>query len=61
MTMRFIFRGAVIPYFFLGYLLAMLGGANVNIVVVGVIGAALAVLHVSLVGDRRGTPAGADR
>ncbi len=61
MTMRFIFRGSVIPYFFLGYLLAMIGGANVNIVVVGVVGAALAVLHVTLLGDRRPAATGADR
>jgi mannose/fructose/N-acetylgalactosamine-specific phosphotransferase system component IIC len=62
MNMRFIFRGSVIPYFFIGYVLAVAAGvgqedANVTIVSLGVIGVALAFIHVLLVGDR-GTPSG---
>jgi mannose/fructose/N-acetylgalactosamine-specific phosphotransferase system component IIC len=62
MNMRFIFRGSVIPYFFIGYVLAVAAGvgredSNVTIVSLGVIGVALAFIHVLLVGDR-GTPGG---
>jgi mannose/fructose/N-acetylgalactosamine-specific phosphotransferase system component IIC len=57
MNMRFIFRGSVIPYFFIGYILAVAGGVGqeggaLNIVSLGIIGVALAFLHVWFVGDR---------
>jgi mannose/fructose/N-acetylgalactosamine-specific phosphotransferase system component IIC len=52
LNMRFIFRGTVWPYFFLGYILAVASAGGVNIVTIGVIGVALAFLHVYLVGDR---------
>lgn len=57
MNMRFIFRGSVVPYFFIGYILAVAGGVGqeggaLNIVSLGIIGAALAFLHVWFVGDR---------
>ena len=54
MNMRFIFRGSVIPYFFIGYVLAVAGGEGINIVAIGVIGVALAFLHVLFMGDRAG-------
>lgn len=57
MNMRFIFRGTVIPYFFIGYILAVASAGGVNIVAIGVIGLALAFLHVYFVGERIG-PAG---
>lgn len=57
MNMRFIFRGSVIPYFFIGYVLAVAGGEGINIVAIGVIGVALAFLHVLFMGDRA-TPSG---
>ena len=65
MNMRFIFRGSVVPYFFIGFVLATIGGvgqeeSRLNIVAVGVIGVALAFLHVYFVGDRVG-PAGGRR
>jgi mannose/fructose/N-acetylgalactosamine-specific phosphotransferase system component IIC len=50
MNMRFIFRGTVVPYFFIGYILSVAAAGGVNIVAVGIIGAALAFLHVSFVG-----------
>jgi mannose/fructose/N-acetylgalactosamine-specific phosphotransferase system component IIC len=57
MNMRFIFRGSVVPYFFIGYILAVAGGVGqeggaLNIVSLGIIGVALAFLHVWFVGDR---------
>lgn len=52
LNMRFIFRGTVWPYFFLGFIMASASGGGLNIVTIGVIGIALAALHVYLVGDR---------
>lgn len=52
MNMRFIFRGTVWPYFFIGYVMAAASGGGLNIVTIGVVGVALAFLHVYLVGDR---------
>ena len=65
MNMRFIFRGSVVPYFFIGFILAVVGGigrpeSQLNIVALGVIGVALAFLHVTFVGDREG-PGGGKR
>lgn len=52
MNMRFIFRGTVWPYFFIGFVMAAASGGGLNIVTIGVIGIALAFLHVAFVGDR---------
>jgi mannose/fructose/N-acetylgalactosamine-specific phosphotransferase system component IIC len=52
MNMRFIFRGTVWPYFFIGYVMAAASAGGLNIVTIGVIGVALAFLHVYLLGDR---------
>lgn len=52
MNMRFIFRGAVIPYFFLGYTLVVASNRSISIVIIGVIGLVLAYLHVYFVGTR---------
>jgi mannose/fructose/N-acetylgalactosamine-specific phosphotransferase system component IIC len=60
MNMRFIFRGTVIPYFFIGYLISVASAGAVNIVAVAIIGAALAVLHVTFLGARPIQPRGAE-
>jgi D-glucosaminate PTS system EIIC component len=53
MNMRFIFRGSVIPYFFVGYLLFVVGaGAGFNIVAIGIVGVAFGFLHVFFLGER---------
>lgn len=55
MNMRFIFRGSAIPYFFVGYVLFVYGQTltpKLNIVAIGIVGVALAFLHVYLLGDR---------
>lgn len=52
LNMRFIFRGTVWPYFFIGFILAAATAGGINIVTIGVIGVALAFLHVAFVGDR---------
>jgi mannose/fructose/N-acetylgalactosamine-specific phosphotransferase system component IIC len=52
LNMRFIFRGTVWPYFFIGYILAASTAGAMNIVTIGVIGVALAFLHIAFVGDR---------
>ena len=52
LNMRFIFRGTVWPYFFIGYILAATTGGALNIVTIGIIGVALAFLHIAFVGDR---------
>jgi mannose PTS system EIID component len=49
MNMRFIFRGAVIPYFFIGYFIMVATGQTISLVVLAVIGLALAYLHVTFV------------
>jgi mannose/fructose/N-acetylgalactosamine-specific phosphotransferase system component IIC len=48
MNMRFIFRGSVIPYFFIGYILASASAGGLNVVAIAIVGGALAVLHVTL-------------
>jgi len=60
MNMRFIFRGTVIPYFFIGYLISVASAGAVNIVAIAIIGAALAVLHVTFLGARPMQPRGAE-
>ena len=50
MNMRFIFRGSAIPYYFLGYILAVTAGAGINVVGIAVVGAALAWIHVTFTG-----------
>ncbi len=52
MNMKFIFRGSVIPYFFLGYFAMVVLGDSLSIMTIAVIGVALAFLHVILMGDR---------
>jgi len=52
MNMRFIFRGAVIPYFFLGYTLFYAGKGSISMVIIAVLGLVLAYLHVYFVGNR---------
>lgn len=52
LNMRFIFRGSAIPYFFIGYFIYVTSGGAVPLTVIAVVGAALAVLHVNLLGDR---------
>ena len=60
LNMRFIFRGTVIPYFFIGYLISVASAGAVNIVAIAIIGAALAVLHVTFLGARPMQPRGAE-
>jgi len=50
MNMRFIFRGAVIPYFFIGYFIMVASGGAISMVILAVIGIALAFLHVTFTG-----------
>jgi len=48
MNMRFIFRGNVWPYYFIGYIAANASGGGLNVVAIAIVGIALAVLHVTL-------------
>jgi PTS system mannose-specific IID component len=50
LTMRFIFRGSAVPYFFIGFILFTLTRGSMSLVVVAVIGLALAYLHLSFTG-----------
>jgi mannose/fructose/N-acetylgalactosamine-specific phosphotransferase system component IIC len=52
MNMRFIFRGTVWPYFFIGFVMAAASSGGLNIFTIGVVGISLAALHVFLIGDR---------
>ena len=54
MNMRFIFRGTVWPYFFIGYIMAVASAGGLNIVMIGLVGVALAFIHVSLLGGGAG-------
>jgi PTS system mannose-specific IID component len=47
LTMRFIFRGSAIPYFFLGFILFTFTKGSMSLVVIAAIGLALAYLHLS--------------
>jgi mannose/fructose/N-acetylgalactosamine-specific phosphotransferase system component IIC len=60
MNMRFIFRGTVAAYFFIGYLVSVASAGGVNLVMLAIIGVALAMLHVAYVGTRPMTPRGAE-
>lgn len=57
MNMRFIFRGTVWPYFFIGYIMAVASAGGLNIVMIGLVGVALAFIHVSLLGGGAGPTA----
>jgi PTS system mannose-specific IID component len=50
LTMRFIFRGSVIPYFFIGFILFTATGGAMSLVVIAALGLALAYLHLTFVG-----------
>ncbi|HJW21973.1 MAG TPA: PTS sugar transporter subunit IIC [Candidatus Limnocylindrales bacterium] len=60
MNMRFIFRGTVAAYFFIGYLVSVASAGGVNIVMLAVIGVALAMLHIAFLGTRPMAPRGAE-
>ena len=47
MNMRFIFRGSVWPYYFLGYIAANATAGGLNVVAIAILGLALAVIHVA--------------
>jgi mannose/fructose/N-acetylgalactosamine-specific phosphotransferase system component IID/mannose/fructose/N-acetylgalactosamine-specific phosphotransferase system component IIC len=47
LTMRFIFRGSAIPYFFIGFILYTFTAGSMSLVVIAAIGLALAYLHLS--------------
>jgi len=49
LNMRFIFRGAAIPYFFIGYILMVQTHGSMSLVVVAALGLALAYLHLTFV------------
>jgi PTS system mannose-specific IID component len=49
LNMRFIFRGAAIPYFFIGFILMTATHQSISLVVVAAIGLALAYLHLNFV------------
>jgi mannose/fructose/N-acetylgalactosamine-specific phosphotransferase system component IIC len=46
-NMRFIFRGSVWPYYFLGYIAANATAGGLNVVAIAILGLALAVIHVA--------------
>ena len=60
MNMRFIFRGTVAAYFFIGYLVSVASSGGVGIVMLAVIGVAIAILHVAYIGTRPMAPRGAE-
>ncbi|MGD0018505.1 MAG: PTS system mannose/fructose/sorbose family transporter subunit IID [Candidatus Limnocylindrales bacterium] len=49
LNMRFIFRGAVVPYFFMGFILMTTTHGSMSLVVIAALGLALAYLHLSFV------------
>lgn len=49
LNMRFIFRGSVVPYFFIGFILMTATGSSMSLVVVAALGLALAYLHLNFV------------
>ncbi len=53
LNMRFIFRGSVVPYFFIGFILMTATGSSMSLVVVAALGLALAYLHLNFVRSER--------
>ena len=49
LNMRFIFRGASIPYFFIGFIVYTASGGTLSLVVIAALGLALAWLHLAFV------------
>ena len=49
LNMRFIFRGAAIPYFFIGFILMTATHQSMSLVVIAALGLALAYLHLNFV------------
>ena len=49
LNMRFIFRGAAIPYFFIGFILMTATHQSMSLVVIAALGLALAYLHLTFV------------
>ncbi len=60
LNMRFIFRGAVVPYFFIGFILMTISAGSISLVVVAALGLALAYLHLSFSGSTAMTARGAE-
>jgi mannose/fructose/N-acetylgalactosamine-specific phosphotransferase system component IIC len=56
MNMRFIFRGSVVPYFFIGYFVMVVTGGTMPMVILAAIGVALAYLHVTFTAGSAGRP-----
>ena len=46
LNLKFLFRGNVWPYFFIGFMIASLMGSSVNLLVLAIIGAAVSFMHV---------------
>lgn len=52
LNLKFLFRGNVWPYFFVGYMITSLMGGSPNLLVLSIIGAAVAFMHVLFVEGR---------
>ncbi|MBN1178506.1 MAG: PTS system mannose/fructose/sorbose family transporter subunit IID [Anaerolineae bacterium] len=46
LNLKFLLRGNVWPYFFVGFMITSLAGGNVNLLVLAIIGACIAYIHV---------------
>jgi mannose/fructose/N-acetylgalactosamine-specific phosphotransferase system component IID/mannose/fructose/N-acetylgalactosamine-specific phosphotransferase system component IIC len=57
LNMRFIFRGAAIPYFFIGFILMTATHQSMSLVVIAALGLALAYLHLNFVRPTVAAPA----
>jgi PTS system mannose-specific IID component len=60
LNMRFIFRGAAIPYFFIGFILMTATHQSMSLVVIAALGLALAYLHLNFVRPTAATAAAAE-
>lgn len=53
LNLRFLFRGSLFPYFFIGFLVASLvGGGEINLLVFAIIGMCVAFLHVLFTAEK---------
>ena len=57
LNMRFIFRGAAIPYFFIGFILMTATHGSLSLVVIAAVGLCLAYLHLTFVRPAVAAPA----
>jgi mannose/fructose/N-acetylgalactosamine-specific phosphotransferase system component IID/mannose/fructose/N-acetylgalactosamine-specific phosphotransferase system component IIC len=56
LNLKFLLRGNVWPYFFIGFVVATLQGSSVNLLMLAIVGAGVAILHVAFTTKEEAAP-----